>query len=107
MAHGDYPSGDADAPARERAELLAEKQQWIASPQTADNARRRCQAIRRINAALQPWLDDCRRLLAERLAETSRRLQAESILAWREYAFCLYTEPTLREFLSGLLHKTV
>ena len=45
--------------------------------------------------------------LAERLAETSRRLQAESVLAWREYAFCLYPESTLREFLSGLLHRTV
>ena len=66
-----------------------------------ENARQRCQAIRRINAALQPWLDDRRRRLAERLAETSRRLQAESVLAWREYAFCLYPESTLREFCRG------
>ncbi len=87
--------------------LIAEKRRWIATPQTAQNARERCQAIRRINAALQPWLDERRGQLAKRLAETSRRLQAEGVLAWREYAFCLYPESTLREFLSGLLHRTV
>ena len=87
--------------------LIAEKRRWIATPQTAQNARERCQAIRRINAALQPWLDERRGQLAARLAETSRRLQAENVLAWREYAFCLYPESTLREFLSGLLHRTV
>ncbi len=87
--------------------LMAEKRRWIATPQAVQNARERYEAIRRINAALQPWLDDRRERLAQRLAETSRRLQAESVLAWREYAFCLYPESTLREFLSALLHRTV
>jgi hypothetical protein len=87
--------------------LIAEKRRWIATPQTAQNARERCQAIRRISAALQPWLDDRREQLTARLTETSRKLQAESVLAWREYAFCLYPESTLREFLSGLLHRSV
>jgi len=73
----------------------------MATPQTAQNARERCQAIRRVNAALQPPLDDRREQLSQRLAETSRKLQAESILAWREYAFCLYPESTLREFCRG------
>jgi hypothetical protein len=87
--------------------LLAEKRRWIATPQTTANARERCRDIRRVNAALRPWLDDRREQLATQLAETSRRLQAESVLAWREYAFCLHPESTLREFLSGLLHKIV
>ena len=82
-------------------DLIAEKRRWIATPQTAENARQRCQAIRRINAALQPWLDDRREQLARRLAETSRRLQAESVLAWREYAFCLYPESTCGNFCRG------
>jgi hypothetical protein len=94
-------------PDREVANLTAEKRRWIATPQTVQNARERYQAIHRTNAALQPWLDDRREQLAQRLAETTRRLQAESILAWREYAFCLYPESTLREFLSALLHRTV
>jgi hypothetical protein len=88
-------------------DLIAEKRQWIATPQTAQNARQRCRTIRRINSALQPWLLDRRERLASRLADTSQRLQAESILAWREYAYCLYPESTLRKFLSGLLHRTV
>ncbi len=85
---------------------MAAKRRWIETPQTAENARQRCHAIREINAALQPWLDDRRRRLLERQAETLRRIQAEEVLAWREYAFCLYPESTLRGFLSGLLPKT-
>ena len=92
---------------REVVNLVAEKRRWIATPQTVQNARDRDQAIRRINAALQPWLDDRREQLAQRLVKTSRSLQAESVLAWREYAFCLYPESTLREFLSELLHRSV
>jgi hypothetical protein len=98
-------AGDNPLP-NDHAELIAEKHRWIATPQTANNASRRCQAIRRINAALQPWLDNRRKQLAERQAEISRRLQAEAILSWREYPFCLYPESTLREFLSGLFPKT-
>jgi hypothetical protein len=101
------PSGPAVDFNREMAALIAEKRRWIATPQTVQNARDRYQAMRRINAALQPWLDDRREQLAQRLAETSRRLQAESVLAWREYAFCLYPESALRAFLSELLHRTV
>jgi hypothetical protein len=87
------------------ADLMAAKRRWIETPQTAKNARRRCQAIREINAALQPRLEDRRQELFELQAQTLHRLQAERVLAWREYAFCLYPESTLREFLWGLLHK--
>jgi hypothetical protein len=87
--------------------LIAEKRRWLATPQTPQNARERFRAIRHINAALQPQLDRRREQLAARLVQASQSLQAESVLAWREYAFCLYPESTLREFLSGLLHRTV
>jgi hypothetical protein len=80
--------------------LIAEKRRWIETAQTRENARRRCQAIREINAALQPWLEDRRRRLLERQTETTRILRAQSILGWREYAFCLHPEPAVREFLS-------
>ena len=82
-------------------DLIAAKQRWIETAQTRGNARQRCQAIRQINAALQPRLEDHRRRLIERQAEIARILRAEGILAWREYVFCLYPEATLREFLSG------
>jgi len=98
-----YLDGLADAPA----DLLADKRRWIETPQTVENARRRCRAIRAVNAALQPWLEDRRKRLRDRQTQILRRLRAESVLASRDYAFCLYPEPTLRGFLSGLLHKTM
>ena len=97
-----YLDGADDA----AADLMAAKRRWIETPQTAENARQRCHAIREANLALQPWLDPRRQTMLERQAQMLRKLQAESVLAWREYAFCLYPESTLRGFLSGLLHKT-
>lgn len=90
-----------------QAALIGEKRRWIETQQTAKNAKQRCQAIRDVNAALQPKLEAQRRQLLERQEQIARRLQAERVLAWREYAFCLYPEATLRGFLPGLLHKTV
>ena len=86
-------------------DLILAKRRWIDTPQTRENAQERCHAIRAVNAALQPWLDPRRGRLLERQAQAIRRLQAEEVLASREYAFCLYPEPTLREFLRQLLHK--
>jgi hypothetical protein len=88
-----------------QAESIAAKRQWVETAPTRENARERCTAIRQINAALQPRLEDRRRRLIERQVEMSRILRAESILGWREYAFCLYPEPTVRGFVAGLLSK--
>lgn len=85
------------------ADLAAAKRRWVAMPQTRANARQRCQAIREVNAALQPWLADQRRRLNDGRAESLHRTQAERVLDWREYAFCLYPETFLRECLSELL----
>jgi hypothetical protein len=88
------------------ADLISTKRRWIETPQTNENAQQRCHAIRAVNVALQPWIEPQRARLLERQAQSLRRLQAEDVLAWREYAFCLYPEPTLREFFSGLLPKS-
>ena len=84
-------------------ELVAEKRRWIETPQTIENARQRCQAIRQINAALQPRLADRRSRLIARQAETARRFQAERVLRWREYAFCLCPADELRSFMENTL----
>ncbi|HVA51231.1 MAG TPA: hypothetical protein VNH11_33120 [Pirellulales bacterium] len=81
-------------------ERIAVKRGWIATPRTRENARRRCRAIRSANEALQPLLEEKRRRLTALNDETARRSRAESVLRWREYAFCLYPEDTLRGFLA-------
>ena len=99
---GSGPAGAADDPA----ELIAAKAQWIGMPQTPQNARTCCRAIREINQRLQPFLAAQRAELIRRQAQIADALQAEAILAWREYGFCLYPEKILREFFAGLLPKS-
>jgi hypothetical protein len=79
-------------------ELVSAKRRWIETLQTPENARERCRTIRGVNEALQPWLADARRQLLARREQAARRSRAEAVLRWREYAFCLYPEETLREF---------
>ena len=88
---------------RELAGLVAAKARWIGTPQTAQNASTRWREIRRINAALQPWVAAERGRLVARRAAIAAALRADAILAWREYGFCLYPETSLRDFLEGLL----
>jgi hypothetical protein len=96
----DRTHGDQDP-----AELMAEKARWVQTPLTPRNARMRCQAIRRINRALQPWVQPRREGLLQLQAQAARALRAEQILASREYGFCLYPEKTFRGFVRGLLPK--
>lgn len=93
---GDGHDGSVGAPATT---IASTKHEWITTEPTRNNARTRCHAIRRANEELQPLLEARRQqLLAER-ERIDRLLRAESVLAWREYGFCLYPETTLRDFL--------
>jgi len=83
--------------------LVAEKEQWIRTPQTVENARERYQALRRINAELAAWVAAERERLLRQQQQSREVAQREQVLTWREYAFCLYPEQPLREFLTGLL----
>ena len=85
--------------------LIDSKRKWIDTPQTIENAKTRCQVIRQCNESLQPWLEELRRQLLNRRAEAAKIEQAERILSWREYGFCLYPEETLRNFLDTLLPR--
>ena len=92
------------APAKaEAAALVAEKARWICAAPTREDARGRCRAIRRINAALQPWVAGQRAELERREGELLGAIRARAVFGWREYAFCLHPERRLREFLGGLL----
>lgn len=80
--------------------LVDRKRRWIETAQTKENARERCREIRAVNESLQPFLNGRR---TETFAERDRlgqRLAAEQALSSREYAFCLYPEQTLRDFMS-------
>ena len=90
---------------RAAAELISGKTRWIRTPQTPENAATRYREIRRINRELQPWIEHRRKELLEKLSRTTKSTRAETILSWREYAFCLFPERSLRNFFDGLLPK--
>ena len=54
-----------------------------------------------MNAALQPWVEQRRKEILEQQAQAIHRRRVEGVLAWREYAFCLYPESTLHKFLAA------
>lgn len=87
----------ATAPADVR-ELAAAKRRWLATPQSRENGRERCRAIRGANEALQSWVAPLRAELLERRERIERQLRAASVVESREYAFCLFPEATLRDF---------
>jgi hypothetical protein len=92
---------DDDA-ARQTRALVEEKKRWIQTPVTHENAYARWNAFRRINDALQPRVAQRRRELLDLRSQTQRALRHEKVLGSREYAFCLYPESELRDFLHGI-----
>jgi hypothetical protein len=86
------------------AELLAQKQAWIAhDPQDHDGKRRRWRTLRLLKEELQPAVEDQRREMAEQLIRCSKELKANAVLRRRDYAFCLHPEAELRSFLTRFL----
>ncbi len=83
------------------AELVARKQKWIATPQTTNNARRRCHEIRSVNAALQPAVASLRDELVSERDRLNTALRGEAILQSREYAFPLYPAAALRKLMES------
>jgi hypothetical protein len=96
---GDYRFPDAEATARAKA-LVDEKQRWIRTPVTPENAYMRWNCFRRINSQLQPWVAQRRQQVLERQSQTQRALRHEKVLGSREYGFCLYPESDLKDFLA-------
>ncbi len=80
-------------------ELLRQKQQWISTPPTIENAKLRCHQIRAVNEALQPLLAEQRQRLVNEREQVALTLRAHAILASREYAFCLFPEAPLRRLM--------
>jgi hypothetical protein len=98
-----YPWRDAPVDVAHWVELKA---RWLATEQTRANARQRCHAIRAANEALQAWVEAPRRELLRQRQEAARSARARAVLASREYAFCLYPEEPLRDFLLAFSRAT-
>jgi hypothetical protein len=86
-------------PPPEAVRLAESKRRWVETPQTMDNARERCRAIRAANAGLADYLAAVRARLASEAEAQAMRAAGEEMLCWREYGFCLYPERILRDFL--------
>ncbi|TWT38535.1 hypothetical protein [Blastopirellula retiformator] len=85
----------------EIAQLVAEKQRWLAedgSPQLAERHR----ALEGINSALQPAVEQQRAALAKELSQSKRAVRNDTIAFSREYPFCLFPEKSLRTLLLDL-----
>jgi hypothetical protein len=85
--------------ARQAREMIEKKARLIAAPPSTGEARARCQAIRGLNSDLQRWLAEPRRRAALALESARRAEQVGGVVGSREYAFCLFPEKDLRDFL--------
>ncbi len=91
-----------DAGQRQQARrIMASKRAAIDRSQPDQTAAERHRAITSANAALQPWVTRKRTELLEALRHASAALEAEAILASRQYAFCLHPRTALESLLRG------
>ena len=79
--------------------IIAQKNAWLQTPQTRDNALLRHRQIVAANEALQEWLISPRAELNRKLATATRQIRASHLLESREYPFCLFPQASIRKFL--------
>jgi hypothetical protein len=94
-----HPAGAGPGDEAAAAHWIEHKRQWIRTPATRSSARQRCREIRTANEALQPLVEPLREQLLAQRRSISEQLRAEAVWSSREYAFCLYPEQSLRNFL--------
>ena len=84
--------------------LLREKERLIAwLPTSAAERRQRFHELRRVTGALLPHVKTQRRLLETTAARLGQLTQTEMIARDRNYAFCLFPETEMREFMARFL----
>lgn len=95
------PDDLSDADRQRVSALVAEKRRWVETPKTPNNAAERHRAITEANRKLAEFLSREREHLSRELAGAEELARDAAILSSREFAFCLYPEPYLREFFDG------
>ena len=76
-------------------------------PRPPRTAQARWYAIRQINEALQPWVDDCRHRLLELQAETAHVVRAEKNSHLAGVRLLSLSERALREFYEGATSQII
>ena len=87
-------SGSSDAQT-----WIEEKQTWVETPLTPENGSKRHRAIAQCNQALQPFVRKAIAALSAERHAVAQKLSADKVLSDRDYAFCLFPEPLLQEFV--------
>ena len=101
----DAGPGGADEMSKVTA-IVADKQRWISTPKTMQNAGERHRAIVAANEALQEYVSGARQQVERRLADNEELRRSEAISNSREYSFCLYPRTTFeRLLLDGLTQR--
>jgi hypothetical protein len=80
-------------------EMVREKAALVAAEPAPADARARCHAIRELNRRLQDPLRDARQSAEEELRRATDARRVDGVVGSREYAFCLFPEKDLRNFL--------
>ncbi|MEC7501550.1 MAG: hypothetical protein VX970_07465 [Planctomycetota bacterium] len=78
---------------------IKEKKQWLDTPLTNENGSTRHEAIERCNRAIQPFALRLAQATETKRKNLIKKMQADTILGARDYAFCLFPEHLLAEFL--------
>ena len=79
--------------------IVAEKLKWVSERKVPETAKRRHDAIVAANEALQPFISGRRVRLRTKLSQLAEAERIRSILHIREWPFCIFAEPTLRNLL--------
>lgn len=88
----------------ELSRLLAEKSEWVTrEPNDPDGRLRRFQRLRQLTDGLRESVNDRRSRAEVRDRRCRQEVEANAVLARRDYAFCLYPEHQLREFMTSFL----
>jgi hypothetical protein len=85
-------------------EAVRQKEAWVSRPPDGRAGRReRFRALRELTERIRAPLEGREQQLRNELAACARELEANAVLARRDYAFCLYPEEALRPFCTQFL----
>jgi hypothetical protein len=89
---------------RELKRLVDDKWSWIAhQPSSAAGRKERFETLRSLTQELRAYVGDGRHGARNDFERCRQGLAANAILQRRDYAFCLYPEDLLREYLTSFL----